>query len=555
MCRQFIWMMWLLACVIPSPATAHEEATHRDATAYAFELMAVAHSDAVRARFFGDVEMTQFLAEMTAAVRTLEGLPADLPAPSRDRCIDEEVFKRFVTFSPITSAATTATVATFPVPVDLEYFSSDKNCGVDPYWQAGTLHRHVFPGAGTHAGNVFGFWSAYPDQQRNDVAMEARITNAAGVVQVKEIVEAAGGLAAGTVWVSVKCLTECAKGFFSLDFDACGRCISDAFEQGQQAVHDGVATIDGLVPGVPLGWIGPLQDAVSGICHHIDVKGDVVVPGWSTLNKGHYDDISGLYGQTPGPTGAPGHTEHAVLALTNSLGVSLDYDNSDGTRRYEILDGQDFHMNTIHRRRQDWEYLPWPRVPMPPLDNLAKFGWDSFRDSVARHRQDGSQPIQTRYLGWVLHGLGDATVPMHVTGTFAWGHRPYEDAGLRLGRRLLGEMSAEHEIAANEAEILMRAALVYRKQIKDWRTAHPEHGMDIPIRDLVTTLANRTLAAAQAHPGIYKDDLSTLWNIPGVARDAAIQAYTGEAEFMRERLRDTVAATIAFLTSAAEEMP
>jgi hypothetical protein len=45
------------------------------------------------------------------------------------------------------------------------------------------------------------------------------------------------------------------------------------------------------------------------VCHHIDAKGDVLAPGWSTLTKPHYDDISGLYGATPARTDNQGKTE------------------------------------------------------------------------------------------------------------------------------------------------------------------------------------------------------------------------------------------------------
>ncbi len=548
-------MASMLLVLPPLSAFAHNADTHRDVTAYAFELMAVARSPEIARRFAGDAEMTQFLAEVAAATRRLEALPADLPAPHRDRCFDLKVMDRFSTFSPIAPSAHLANAATFPVPVDLQYFSNDKSCGVDPYWRAGTLFRHDFPSEQTHAGNVLGFWAAYPDTQFDDVALEVRASNTAGVAQLKQIAEAAGGIGAGTVWVSVKCLAHCGKGLVTLDFDNCKKCFDKAFKGGKQAVHDGIASLDGLVPGIPLGDIHALQELASGMCHHIDVKGDVVVPGWSTVYKPHYDDVGGLYGLTPGPLGIPGSTEEVAIAITELFGISLDYDRSRGATRYEILDGQDFHANTVHRRKQDWEYLTWPHVPMPPLDNLSKYGWDEFRASVAKHRQDNRQPIQTRYLGWVLHGLGDATVPMHATGTFAWGHRPYEDAESRLGRQLLGEMSEEYGAAAEEAELLLRAALVYRKEIVAWRALHPELGKDIPVRDLVTTLANKTLAAAAADPGTYNDTLSTAWNMPVHARGEAISAYTSKASFMRDRLHDTVAATIAFLMSVAEDVP
>jgi hypothetical protein len=514
--------------------------------------MAVAGNAETRQRFAGNAEMLQFIDAMTAATRFYEGLPADLPAPHRDRCVDLEVMKRFASFSPLGAADGSRPAGVFPVPVDIQYFSNEKSCGVDPYWRAGTLYRHFFPTAQTHAGNVLGFWSAHTDELLGDIEMEARITNAAGATEIKQIFEAAGGATAGTVWVSAKCLSECFKGMFSLDLDDCAKCVSDAYDEAKDAVHDGIATVDGLVPGIPFGDLDFLREITSGMCHHIDAKGDVLVPGWGTLTKPHYDDISGLYGATPGPYGQPGETEVLALELTRACGVSIDYDNSDGPKNYEVGDGKDFHPDSVKRTGQDWEYLTWPNVPMPPLDNLAWYGWDRFKQSVAQHRADNTKPVEMKYIGWVLHGLGDSTVPMHVTGTFAWGHRPYEDAESELGRGLLGDYQAEVEPAAGEAEALLQAALAYRKQILAWRALHPDHAGDIPVRDLVTDLAQKTLAAAAAKPAVYDDDLSTAWNIPGPARAAAIKLYGSEAAFMRERLQATVAATIAVLTSAAE---
>ena len=547
-------IFWVAAALVGASMTAvaHNAETHRDATAYAFELMAVAGKDEIRHRFAGNPEMLDFIDAMTAAALFYEGLPADLPAAHRDRCIDLEVMNRFASFSPLGVTDGSKPAGIYPVPVDIQYFSNDKSCGVDAYWRAGTLYRHYFPTEQTHAGNVLGFWSAHPDELLDDIEMEARITNAAGASEIKQIFEAAGGATAGTVWVSAKCLGKCFKGVFSLNLNDCKKCVSDAYDQAEDAVHDGIATIDGLVPGIPLGDLEFLREVTSGMCHHIDAKGDVFAPGWSTLTKPHYDDISGLYGATPGPFGQPGKTEVFALELTRAFGVSIDYDHSNGPKNYEITDGKDFHPNSVARRRQDWEYLTWPNVPMPPLDNLAWYGWNKFKRSVEQHRADNTKPVAMKYIGWALHGLGDSTVPMHVTGTFAWGHRPYEDAESELGRQLLGEMQAEVEPATSEAEALLQAALVYRKQILAWRAAHPDHARDVPVRDLVTDLAQKTLAAAAAHVSIYDDDLSTAWNIPGPARSAAISFYKSEEPFMRARLRETVAATIAFLTSAAE---
>jgi hypothetical protein len=243
------------------------------------------------------------------------------------------------------------------------------------------------------------------------------------------------------------------------------------------------------------------------------------------------------------------------MILSNQLAVTVNYDESDGVKNYEVKNGNDSHGNSRPRRRQDWEYVTWPLTPFTPLDNLAWFGWDRFKGSAEAARQDPSKTVEIKYLGWSLHGLGDATVPMHVTSAFGWGHRPYEDAvsDPDLGRQLLGDGDIDAEV--EQAIDVLRAAGEYRKSIQEWRRGFPERRADIPIRNLVTTLAKNTLTASQGKPSVYNDALSSAYVIPGPSRGLSIEAYKIQRTFMRERVLDTVAATVAFLMSAAEVLP
>jgi len=538
----------VMTLMFPRHAHAHNEATHRDITAYAFEIMSVARNDDLNAAFAGQPELTQFLTELSAAATKLGQLPPGLPTPPRDRCIDPDVRERFGIDYALSFGTTAEQVS---APIDVKYSTVDKSCGVDAHWRTGTLYRRENPSRNTHAGNVLGFWAAHPDHLEHDVTLEWRPTNIAGLSHAKEVLEVAAAAAVGTVWVPIKCFTKCASALLELDFDECGDCIEDAVEKSKSTAQEGVATVDGLAPG-----FGEIRNSefLSGMCHHIDVKGDVPAPGWSTLTKPHYDDISGMYSLTAGPGGVPGVTELAAHASA-LIGATVNYEESHGVKNYEVGDGKDFHQNTTVRTEQQWEYLPWPNVPFTPVDNLSWFGWNQFKRSVETVRADPRKRIETRYLGWALHGLGDATVPMHVTGTFAWGHRPYEDAIEQLGRPLLGEFQEEYSVAIQDAVEVVKAAYQYRKTIVDWRIAHPDRGNDIPIRDMVTTLATKTFAAAGANPAIYDDGLSTAYNMPVVLRGEAIEAYKVHRQFMRERLQESVAATIAFLLSASEVLP
>src|SRR5512138_343015 len=75
--KNLVLLASALLCVSAGSA-AHNAETHRDATAYAFELMAVAGKSEIRQRFAGNAEMLQFIDAMTSAARFYEGLPADL---------------------------------------------------------------------------------------------------------------------------------------------------------------------------------------------------------------------------------------------------------------------------------------------------------------------------------------------------------------------------------------------------------------------------------------------------------------------------------------------
>jgi hypothetical protein len=526
------------------PAWGHDKEVHRDATAYAYEIMAVSRAQPLRSNFEGDAIMLAFLDEMHEAVDSLDLLPNDLPAPPRDVCIDPEVQKRFVTQIPLAGVTPTMPANVFPTPVDLSLLVDESSCGTDPYWRPGTLYRNAFPQRATHAGNVFGYWAAHPDDRHGETELQWRPSNIAPLNQFKSLVEQAAGAIVGPVWITGKCFTDCMKGLFLGDFDECEGCIDDSYQQATQGIRDGIATVDGLFPGIPLGG----NEALAGMCHHIDMKKPIAAPGWPLRQKPRYDDRSGLYGLTAGPFHQPGAIEEFAMFLSD-VGASIDYDNSEGVRSYQVTDGKDHHKNTKRRDKEDFEYMPWPYIPMPPVDNLAWYGWREYRKSVR------APPIRTRYLGWVLHGIGDATVPMHATGTFAWGHRPYEDAEKSFGRQLLGEHGDEVQFAAAQAAQIVRRAKVYRQMMLEWRSYHPELGADVPVRDIITNLADTTYLVGQNNPAVYNDVLSTEWAASGPTRTHAIEYYKQFRPIMQDRLVETVAATIAFLMSVPEVRP
>jgi hypothetical protein len=238
------------------------------------------------------------------------------------------------------------------------------------------------------------------------------------------------------------------------------------------------------------------------------------------------------------------------MLVADAAGMTVHYEPSLGPKRYEIAGAGDFHADSVHRDEDDWEFLSFPHTPFTPLDNLASHGWTTFRDDP-RH--------VVRPLGWALHAFGDAIVPMHATGTFGWGHRPYEDA---FENRLPAYLhTTDRGAAASQAASIARRAVGWRKAIADWRAAHPQRASDIPVRDLVTRLATWTLQRVQG-PGMltwpFNAAMSSSYVVPGPTKAGSIFFYESAAgaDLVNEDLlEEGIAAELAFLAAVAEALP
>jgi hypothetical protein len=429
-----------------------------------------------------------------------------------------------------------------PFPIALEYITGN-DCGIEPGWSSGLFFDRVnTPATGSRrdfTGEVLGFWAHQPDDEEDDWHLFAvRPTNAAGISKVKQYLETAGGAAVGGVWVTVRCTLTCLADLLPFVSGDCKKCVDKAVKDAKTAVHEGVATVDGIFPG-----FGDIHDAslLSGMGHHLNMVSGATAD---------YDDRPGLLFESAGPIGKPDPVELLATVVTDVIGTTVRYDRSNGPKQYEITGGQDFHADSAPREAKDWEFLSLPHTQFTPVDNLAFFGWKKFREAP----QDN-----VRALGWPLHAFGDATVPMHVTATFGWGHRPYEDAfANRLDSYLFqGDLQGEKE----QAERIIRRALVWRQTILDWRAAHPGEERDIPVRDLVTKLAGSTLERIQG-PGMliwpFNVVMSADYLVPGPPRDSSIAFYEsspGADTVNRELLEEGIAAELAFLVSIAEVLP
>jgi hypothetical protein len=530
-----------------APAHAHNARVHRDMTDRAYHVMRALAAGRIDTA--GDTAMVELAAAARRAVPKLQALPAGLPKPKDSRCADPKTISAIGTNTPNWGAPGSfeaVPLGTVRYPILTTYITGS-DCGIDPDWKPGAFFDTVNdpPAAGRdHTGNVLGFWAHQPDDEEDDWHVYFRPTNAIGFSQIKSYIEAALGVGAGAVWVTVRCALTCAASAltFGLVGD-CKACVDEAIEEAQNAAHDGLATIDGVFPG--FGDHTSL-DMYTGMGHHLNMAPPGPPLPWK-LGPGAFDDRPGLLVESAGPIGWPDSIEMLAMLAADTWGMTVHYDPSLGPKRYEANPGQDFHPDSTKRNENDWEWLSFPHTPFTPIDNLAWHGWHTFRDAPAQN---------VPALGWALHAFGDAIVPMHVAGTFGWGHRPYEDA---FENRLYRYMEADDRAAAEQqATAIARRALAWRRFILDWRARHPENARDIPVRDLVTQLAAWSFTRVQGPTMLvwpFNPATSSWYLIPGPTRAASILFYEDAptaAGINRDLLEEGIAAELAFLISVGE---
>lgn len=111
--------------------------------------------------------------------------------------------------------------------------------------------------------------------------------------------------------------------------------------------------------------IGDIKsDFLIGMSHHINIP----------LDNTDSDDISGLLISRAGPVGMPGSLELAATAVAEALGATVRYDDSAAPKNYELANAQDGSVNSRDRNAADWEFLPFPHIPMTPVDIMPGVG-------------------------------------------------------------------------------------------------------------------------------------------------------------------------------------
>jgi hypothetical protein len=528
--RRQLALVTALLTLAPS-LPAHNKVVHQDLTDLAYMVMLAVKQGTVNPPPPPGVsagEWGSFLNAMKQTPDRYRARPTALPNAITGACA----------FQPGNVGSTWAsqpTAGTIPFAVSTDYIVGF-DCGVRYNYQPGGFYNTVNMGGSLGAvagkrdytGTVLGFWAAAVDDEFDDTHLWHKPTLAGGQGNMWDTVNDIGNAAIAPVLFPFVCIWSLFQG----NFDCLGA-TADAADEANK-----MDDLNGLIPGV--GDISG-EDYV-GVWHHIKVLGTA---------SNEFDNDQGLLMDEAGAWNEVDPFDLLAMAGADLGGIALDYDESNGPKRYEITGAADGHPNSVDRSMGEWQFLTTAHLPHSPVDNLAYYGWKKFRDESAH---------SLKYLGWPLHALQDASVPMHVAGSSAWGHRPYEEAFDKTWARLryLGDDSTAADVNAQRAQAtaILNSAFHYYKFIQDWRVSHPGQSKDVPIRDLVTKVAKATGDYSMSRQDTYNWPFSTWASTQYMAdSQAGINHYTSipnHVSLNQPLINGGAGATLAFLVASSD---
>jgi hypothetical protein len=298
-----------------------------------------------------------------------------------------------------------------------------------------------------------------------------------------------------------------------------------------------------ILPGFDL----PQSEMYVGFWHFVNARDK------SKLSN-FWDDRQGLYYPEAGPEGVPGAVDQAITIATQLALTRLNYDESEGAKRYQIWPGVGSHQASDPRDWVDWEGDPIGTQQFWPLDNLAMYG-------EQRLWSDGQK---VRFLGWPLHAIGDATVPHHVVGTTGYGHVPYEDYVDAHIAELLYRTTESNTTLRNQYSQAHRVLQIAFR----WREYLKTHG----TQDFITDLAIETLAVSggddrdkwpwcemctlfyYANKTQVDELIELSWGLPPIPSDVVFDPAGYYADYesqIRVNVERAMGAKIAYLVHAA----
>jgi hypothetical protein len=341
--------------------------------------------------------------------------------------------------------------------------------------------------------------------------------------------------------------------------------------------------LDNLFP--ELSGIVPRAGAFSsptyvGMWHYINFAG---------TGPNDYDDRRGLDYDHAGPIEEQGQLDGVIQLAIDLADFHINFDQAKGPKQYEIRGANDGHEDSVHRSFAKWQGPSAAHLQFSPLDNFAFWGWKNFRAAPSRM-------TNSSWLRWPLHALGDATVPMHVTTTSAWGHRAYEDAiewehswneirYLNCAPEYLGICEQQCFLDPNDptkkcpektgttnnsrnqfaqARKILQHAFLWDRTIQGWRSANPTaRATDIPVRDLVTDVAGDTFSIVLPTGEVldntwpWCDDCSMQYWHGDLSTNRGMDFYrtTDSLNHTRDLVERSVGSVVAFLLNTADGIP
>lgn len=530
----------LLAALWPAAGWSHNESVHQRMTDYAYNVLLAGSSfsegGSMPARLrsaFGRLQATDpsfapFFAAASASRGKLRALHSGLPVDAAP-CLAMPAGVATGGLPdwqlPTGLALADQPMAKVRLPVTHLYGHAPVICAIDAGYTPNGILASVNTGSLTtrdHTGVTLGYWAASPDKQTDDWILRSTTLEA-----LQNPIALASVGVGTTVTVSAACVLAC--GLFP---PACAACPVLAVVAAG-VVIDEISSIDASSL--------ESEDYV-GLGHFVDMK---PVPA----SPAPFDDKPGKFMPRAGPNGVPDAVEDLVTMVFDIGGFHVNTEKSQALKNYQIVlgtsgaIGDDFHRNTTLRTAGAWQSSTVPHTQLTSVDNLAMHGYFSAK------AQRGTAE-EAHHLGWPLHALGDATVPMHAVGASGFGHRPYEDSVDAGFDGLTGAANLAASVAT-VVEVVKRAH-AWRQFIQAWRSTHAS--TEVPVRDLIEALAARTRTTSNATASVFKAAGSLAYLVD---KDAAISLYENPAmaAIQRKLLIEGIAAELAFLIAFTEVAP